>query len=293
MLKTNSTILGFLILLLSGLPVRAQLTVFIKDSGLQQVKKDTEGNIVSYKRTLTFHSGSVSRYEFVGDVDLVKKTASFNLGGCWYGGPTVLVDDKPVQNAEEPRGELKNGAAVFDMKWNDSKAGPARLRTVILPGDDKIFLELKRIEESLHERKLSVSLCAMPGQGGGNGETPNDRWVSTGPRAIRHGRGAAALDLSKEWWLYCFDANGNRRGSCALMVVPEECESAQVAYLDSNYTIFPIVTGKKGQRSLRFILWSFSEFYKPRDSAYRYLSDNGGKWLEQLRKFDFENPRDN
>lgn len=290
MFKSKLIFFLFLMFQLSAYPVLAQMAISIKDSGIKQEKKDAEGKTVSYSRTLTFFGGSVSRYELTCGVDLQKKNMDVSIGGVWYGSIGVLIDGKSPQNAEEPKWEVRNGRGIVDFKWNDAKAGTVRLRAVMLPGDDKILWELKILDGGQANVQLQVSTCAFPGQfGNQGGEPPNDRWVSTGIRSIRHGREPAILDLAKEWWMYCFDANGNKRGSCAMMLVPEECESAQVMYLEYNYGVYPGVAGRKGQLTLRFILWSFPEFYMPRDSAHRYLSDHGKELLEQLRKFDFEN----
>jgi hypothetical protein len=273
-----------------SLPLPGQINMIIKDSGPQQEKKDKSGKIISYNRTLTFIGGSITRYEFLCGVDLEKKNVKVSLrNNPWYGHIGILVDGKWLQNAEEPKWRLQNKHGVVDFKWNDERFGTIRLRAVIRPGDDKVLWELKILNGGQKDSKLQISTCAFPGQfGNQENDPPNDRWVSTGVHAICHDQERAVLDLSKEWWMYCFDANGNKRGSCAMMIVPEQCESAEVGYLKSNYGVYPGAVGKKGQKSLRFILWSFSEYYKPRDSVYKYLLKHGSELLKELKEFDFE-----
>ena len=287
--------LGLLIFLLGTLlspqlVVQAQMRLQVQDSGKRQEKHDDAGNLVSYEREFTFLGAGPVRYRLRCLIDRKGNGRIAILGGGWYhnGSLSLSVGGKPLLRQTDPEPRLLEGEerGLVEWRWSNAVGTPLRLRALLRAGDDKIFWELKALGAA-PELPLGADLVAFPSHFGQGTDPPCDRWISTRLRSLRHGKALDRLDPEREWWVFLFDANGSRRGTCALMFLPEECHSVTVDQR-SNYGVCPALRAKQGRGRLRFILWSFPEGYKPADSAWRYLKENGGAWLEELRKIDFE-----
>lgn len=288
--------LGLLIPLLGSLlslqlPAAAQPRLHVEDSGKRGEKVDPAGNVVSYQREFNFHGCGPVSYQLRCLVDRNGFGRIAVLGGGWYhnGSLGPSVDGKPLLKGTEPAPSLiqGEGRALVEWRWPRAADVPLRLRALLRAGDDKIFWELKAPTDVPPKLQLAADLVAFPGHFGQGADPPCDRWISTRLRSLRHGKDLDRLDTEREWWALLFDANGNRQGTCALMFLPEECESVTVDQR-SNYGVCPALRAEPGAGRLRFIVWSFPQGYKPADSAWRYLKENGGAWLEELREVDFE-----
>jgi len=270
--------------------VEAQLRLHVQDSGKRHEKRDDAGNLLSYQRWFDLLGGGPVRYQLHCQIDRKGVGRIAIRGGGWYhnGSLSPSVGGRPLLRGTDPDPKLVEGKerGLVEWRWPKAAEAPIRLRALLRAGDDKIFWELKALGEAPPRLRLGADLVAFPGHFGQGADPPCDRWVSTRLRSLGHGKSLDRLDPEREWWALLFDANGNRQGTCALMFLPEECDSVTVDQR-SNYGVCPALRGKLGAGRLRFILWSFPEGYKPADSAWRYLKENGGAWLEELRKIDF------
>jgi len=269
----------------------AQPRLRVQDSGKQREKLDSTGNTISYQREFAFLGGGPVRYRLRCQIDRDGIGRIAILGGGWYrnGSLSLSVSGKPLlrRTDPEPKRVEGRGRGLIEWLWPKAAETPIRLRALLRAGDDKMFWELKALGKVPPKLLLGADLVAFPGHFGQGADPPCDRWISTRLRSLRHGKTLDRLDPEREWWVFLFDANGNRQGTCALMFLPEECDSVTVDQR-SNYGVCPALQVRRGGRRLRFILWSFPEGYKPADSAWRYLKENGQAWLEELRKIDFD-----
>lgn len=201
-------------------------------------------------------------------------------GSAWYknGFLGVRLDGRGVNAIADEiisyGGEDRGGV---EFSW-DEEWGSMKLKFVQLAGDDKLFAEIRFT--GIEDKTALIRMLSFPGHWG-SAAVPADRWGATAARSVQ---GNNVLDVSSENWILSFDANDNTRGSAALLFLPEQVEKAE---LNVSGAVWKHLTLKKGQNSLRMILWSLPDSHKTPEQAYPYLSANAAQYAETLRGFEF------
>jgi len=214
---------------------------------------------------------------------------SFGLGltgGGWYGGGFlgVRVNKKSLINiiAKEIKIVKQGEKGIMDFVW-EPECAEIKARFIFLPEDDKVYAEISFAPREEIDA-LSLNLVSLPGHYGR--AKPTARWISTDVRSVSQTDSIISLKSKEEPWILCFDANDNRRGSCAVMYIPEEVMEVQLR-IGKLITRTHITLSPKTKK-IHLIFWSFPDSYKKPVDAYNYLKENGNKLLEKLREFNFE-----
>jgi hypothetical protein len=146
----------------------------------------------------------------------------------------------------------------------------------------EIGIDSEKVEQ------IKIRLLSFPGHLSVYSKVPHDRWFSTASRNIQNNASGNSdtLDAKSEYWVFIFDAQNNEmRGSCAVLFLPEEISEASVDQRNNNLTTVSLTCPMK---KVRLLLWQFPEQHMDTEASYMHLKGNGGKYLNDLRMFNFE-----
>lgn len=213
------------------------------------------------------------------------RSSNLGLGGaawCSAGFMDVIAGkDLRFTVCKEIKVVEKGKRGVVDVVWEHEKAN-IKARFIILPGDDKVYLKVS-VDPKIELSKIRVcflaTLCPCIK------EEDWYHWISTASRSIsRKDQQVSNLDPQTEPWVFIFDSKKNRRGTCALMYLPEEAKKVSVTQVCGTFVdvIYP-----GSIKEMRFILWNFPKKYKSVEEVYLYLKENGEKFSEELRNMSF------
>ena len=312
--KTLPCIVVFISMVTS---VYAQVT--IKDTGLE---KSQSANFLgkgiaceTYDRRITLDNNSPNRYTFtyryninptqnnqpyqgsiifpyIGDQSLGSTGLGLD-GGAWLN--TGFIDIMAKINsrwvklttvvAGTVKASVKGDRGIVDVQWTP-EWGNVNARFVSVEKDNKLYVEIGIDSEKAEQ--IRIRLFSFPGHLSVHSKIPHDRWFSTVSRNIQNNAvsGPDSLDAKNEYWVFIFDTQNNKmRGSCAALFLPEEISEASIDQRNNNLTTVSLTCSIK---KVRLLLWQFPEQYLDTEAAYMHLKENGGKYLNDLRMFNFE-----
>ncbi|MDD2709177.1 MAG: hypothetical protein PHV34_14415 [Verrucomicrobiae bacterium] len=300
-----------------GFHLSSSAQVSFKDSGVNETKVDFHGNCLThYERSVGFcNQGPVSyvfQYDYF-DPSVKGETLERPLpahvkfpvigdsgngtmglgvkGGAWYAGGFFGVRVKEWLNKTlmQKMTIVEQGRrGLLECLWT-GKFGGVKARFMMLPEDDKLFMELD-VDASVDEGGVSVLFFCIPGHNGWSYDGYNreqDKWICTPARNIQHHDGEDSIDPQKGPWILYFDSKNNQPfGSCALMWLPGQVESILVGQKSNRY-VTTHIRSKPLVKNIRFILWNFPDGCKKPVGAYEYLKNHGEEWMEQLKAAKF------
>lgn len=210
------------------------------------------------------------------------------LRAAWYGsgffGVTSGRERLTFTAAETMQASTTGHLAVLDAVWRPAW-GTIRTRWALRAGDDKLFVRLS-VDLADTNRPWEAVFKAMPGHLTAQSGLAHDRWACTARRNLQHHDQADALDLEQEYWIFLFDSQSNRRGSCAILFLPEELDQAPVDQT-SNLISGIFLRPKPSRREIRLLLWDFPDGYLKPEDAYEHVRDRADLYLRELRSFRF------
>ena len=285
--------------------------VEIIDSGAKEVEQNYSGSKFTKNcRTISVENqGPVNyyfRYYYALGTDLVRGTKPLPFGfpyigdssvsttglglggGGWYknGFLGIKINKKGLTRivAKEIKVVEQGKRGVVEVLWEPEWA-EIKARFIFLPKDDKVYTEIT-LAPNVEVESLELLLVCFPGHVGTLSKKPLGRWISTAKRSIQLTGMEQSIFLTpnEEPWIFYFDAQANRMGTCAVMYLPEEVKEVKMLKGSSPRTM---LTLSPEIRKIHLLFWNFPDSYKKPEDAYQYLKENGEGLLKKLKNFQF------
>ncbi len=242
-----------------------------------------------YRYTEQPAEGSPTQPAAIRVGDVTSGTSGLGLlRAAWYGsgffGVTSGRERLTETVADTMQASTTGALAVLDAVWRPAW-GTIRTRWALRAGDDKLFVRLS-VDLADTNHPWAAVFKALPGHLTAQSGLAQDRWVCTARRNLQHHDQADTLDLEQEYWIFLFDSHSNRRGSCAILFLPEELDQAMVDQT-SNLISGIFLRPKPSRREIRLLLWDFPDGYLKPEDAYELIRDQAGPFQHALRSFRF------
>jgi uncharacterized membrane protein len=240
-------------------------------------------------------------------------------GQGWYQNDTftVSVNGVPLRTnaALTNTHVVEQGASALVETTLVSKTASVRLRFSYHPNQEGLDVQaallpseppLLQGEGAGGEARpqLSLDLSCFPAFFTAWNKRRGDRWVTTPTRSLEEPREPGLdlksptwksqsrlepLALPQENWLFYYDKifnspDGNGRGVCGLIFLPEQLQKAQVNVTD--YGLGTTLTGNPGQSPLAFTLWqNTAQDWAPQLQRFPALADAARQRLQDPTNF--------
>lgn len=295
-------VLTSLIFCFSG-PVRAEgqvEVVYTEKAGTLKVKGEEFKTVV---KTVDFKNKGpvqyVLKYQYIADPDFETKypdrvpyignvsvpMSGLELTGAYVWCPGgflgIEVNGNTLRRtiAKEIRTVKQGGYGEADVTWEPDWA-TVTARFVVLPGDDKIYVEIavdpKAAVDSLKIRLLCGSFITKE----------PDRWFSTSARTVRQSSDMEVknLNLTDEPWVFYYDTQARSSiANCALAYIPEEVKQVTLDSRKSGRLIWTSLDYPPSARKMHFVIYTLRTDYKNQEEAFSYLMETGRDSIEKLK----------
>ena len=204
--------------------------------------------------------------------DSSASSTGIGLNNGWYGSATLRigVNGKSLTSPAK----ISKNAGTLTFTWDE-----AVLKMTFPEGSDKIFCHVS----APGAQRLTLGFLGMPGFLAKR-KTEMKSWVST--EKVNHFLNDGKYQTRGEVWYMFYDRESNRRGIPVVLLDPSEVKSGNVTGGAKRLLIVSSFEMKKSE--CRFLLMGIPSGHMDAETLYEDLKANGGKYLEQLKNFQFK-----
>lgn len=199
-------------------------------------------------------------------------STGIGLNNGWYHGGSlrIFVDGKSLTAPAK----IENKGDTLKFIWDET------ILTMTFPeGSDRVFCHVS----ALRAKRVKLGFLGMPGFIAKR-KSEYKSWVSSSQ--VNHFLNDGKYVTKGESWFMLYDGEINRRGIPVVILDPEEVKSGEASGGPKRLLIIAQFEMKK--TDCRFVLMGIPSGHMDAETLYEDLKANGGKYLEQLKKFQFK-----
>ena len=227
-------------------------------------------NSAPVKYTVDYTVSERNGKKFVGDSS--SSSTGIGLNNGWYHGGSIriFIDGRSLMTPAK----IENKGDTLKFTWEKA------VLTMTFPeGSDKVFCHVS----APGAKRLQLGFLGMPGFLAKR-KSEYKSWVSTSK--VNHSLNDGKYVTRGESWFMLYDLEINRRGIPVVILDPAEVKAGEASGGPKRLLVSAQFEMKKTH--CRFVLMGIPSGHMDAETLYEDLKSNGGRYLEQLKKFQFK-----